>query len=125
LWYVWLAGPDGEPVVRQFDVPALERAIETSHLPLDAPVREGTGGPIKPLDSHPQLRRALRIRRDKDKALKRRRERRHARQPRAKDPERDFARRVRSRKIRAAVKWGLVAVLAVVAAWAFVFFVLR
>jgi len=120
LWYVWLAGPDGTPVVRQFDLPTLQGAIETSHIPLDAPVRRGSSGPYGRMDIHPHLRRALRERRVREKAIRRRRTRRQSRKVRPRDLDRSHAHDVRKRRIRAAVKWGLVVGLVVLVAWVLV-----
>jgi len=65
-WYVGLAGPGGKPTQQAFDLPTLQRAIETGRVPLDAPVRMGRTGVLRTIDRYPQLADALRIRRARD-----------------------------------------------------------
>ena len=115
LWYVWLVGPGGEAQVQQFSLAELEEAIAQGRLPLDAPVRCGSAGPFASMESHPQLKRALRRRRARDRSL--RRKRRKRREPTAMSPEERYALERRRRRIRTAMKWGLVGVVALAAVW--------
>ena len=63
LWYVGLAGPGGKPIQEAFDLPTLQRHIESGRVPLDALVRQGKSGPFRSVYRYPQLARAVDLRR--------------------------------------------------------------
>jgi serine/threonine protein kinase len=121
LWYAEVAGPGGKLTTREFDLPTLQRHVEAGRLPLDAPVRQGKTGVFRTMDRYPQLARALRMRRAKD------RDHMGRRQPYRElyeEYDRRLARRALIRRIKAVLRWVVILGLVGAAAWAVVTYLL-